>query len=302
MLDSLLPHYTYRRLFVRVAYQWLRGQDSPGKHLTRENLELFRRYARGTFTCNVCGSSGRPFFDFPDLELRRAHRIGQIRETLQCQTCGATMRHRTLVTGLLRTVGRALGRPFSTIEDLKAHGLASIAVLDADAFSPTSKRLRVLPSYAVSSYEPDKAMGTLLGPNHHNINLERIDFPDESFDIVLTSDVMEHVRDVDAAHREIARVLKPGGHYIFTVPYDPACTSHHVLVDTTSGTDRFVVPPQYHGDPLTGGVLAYRVFGQGLMNDLHKVGLEPEFHSIDDTPRLIVGGDLFIARKGAAHV
>lgn len=301
MLLSLLPHYTYRRLLVRVAYQWLRGQDSLGKHLTRENLGLFRRYARGTFTCNVCGSSGRPFFDFPDLELRRSHRIGEIRETLQCQTCGATMRHRTLVTGLLRTAGQALCRSFSTVEELKAHGLASLAVLDSDAFSPTSKRLRVLPTYAVSSFEPDKAMGTLLGPNHYNIDLERIDFPDESFDIVMTSDVMEHVRDIDAAHREIARVLKPGGYYIFTVPYDPACSSHHVLVDTTGGTDRFVVPPQYHGDPLTGGVLAYRVFGQGLIDDLRKVALAPEFCNIDDSHTLIVGGDLFIARKGEAH-
>lgn len=297
MLLALLPHYTYRRLAVRLAYHALRGHDPLRNHLNRENFAHYRRFGRCTLHCNVCGARGRPLFDFPDLKLRRDHRIGELRETLQCQRCGATMRHRTLVSALLAQVSKALDRRFATVEELAGHGLGGLEILDTDAFSPTSKRLRGRAGYTMSSYVPDRPMGALLATGHHNIDLERIDFPDGRFDVVLTSDVMEHVRDIDAAHGEIARVLRLGGHYVFTVPYDPACPTHHVLVDTSGAEDRFVVPPQYHGDPLTGGVLAYRVFGRGLFDDLRRVGLDPTFDSIDDAEALIVNGDVFVATK-----
>ena len=43
-------------------------------------------------------------------------------------------------------------------------------------------------------------------------------FPDESFDFVLATDVIEHVDDDAAAAREIARVLAPGGMALISVP------------------------------------------------------------------------------------
>lgn len=43
-------------------------------------------------------------------------------------------------------------------------------------------------------------------------------FADESFDLVLATDVIEHVEDDGRALREIARVLKPGGVVLLTVP------------------------------------------------------------------------------------
>ena len=43
-------------------------------------------------------------------------------------------------------------------------------------------------------------------------------FPDHRFDRVICSEVMEHVHDVGAAARELARVLRPGGVCAVTVP------------------------------------------------------------------------------------
>ena len=40
---------------------------------------------------------------------------------------------------------------------------------------------------------------------------EKMPFPDESFDIVITNSVLEQIFDVDAFFREISRVLVPGG-------------------------------------------------------------------------------------------
>jgi SAM-dependent methyltransferase len=297
MLDSLLPHYTYRRLVVRLAYNWLRGRDSLGPRLNRHNFDRFSQYRKARLSCNVCETVGEPFFDFPDLNLRHDHRIGELRETLQCNHCGATMRHRALVHAFLQLASEKSGRMLGTVKEAGKVCLGGLRVLDTDAFSATSKMLRGQASYFVSSFEPDKPLNTLIGPNHYNIDLERIGFDDDSFDIVLTSDVMEHVRDIGSAHREIARILKPGGCYVFTVPYDPDCPGHHVLVDTVGEQDRYLVPPQYHGDPLTGGILAYRVFGRALFADLEKLGLSVEFQNIDDPAALIVGGDVFVATK-----
>ncbi len=43
-------------------------------------------------------------------------------------------------------------------------------------------------------------------------------FPDASFDVVYSSNVLEHIRDLDALHRDIRRVLRPGGSCIHIVP------------------------------------------------------------------------------------
>jgi SAM-dependent methyltransferase len=53
--------------------------------------------------------------------------------------------------------------------------------------------------------------------------LQRIDgtslpFADGSFDVVMSFDVFEHIRDSDAHLREVARVLRPGGSYVLQTP------------------------------------------------------------------------------------
>lgn len=47
---------------------------------------------------------------------------------------------------------------------------------------------------------------------------EALPFPDESFDIVLSHEVLEHVQDDRLAVQEMARVLRPGGRAIIFCP------------------------------------------------------------------------------------
>jgi ubiquinone/menaquinone biosynthesis C-methylase UbiE len=44
---------------------------------------------------------------------------------------------------------------------------------------------------------------------------ERIPYPDNSFDLVVGHAVLHHIPDVPAALREVLRVLKPGGRFVF---------------------------------------------------------------------------------------
>lgn len=45
-------------------------------------------------------------------------------------------------------------------------------------------------------------------------------YPDASFATVFSNSVLEHVEDLEPVLQEVARVLKPGGRLIFTVPSD----------------------------------------------------------------------------------
>jgi SAM-dependent methyltransferase len=46
----------------------------------------------------------------------------------------------------------------------------------------------------------------------------RLPFPDDQFDVITMLDVLEHLSDDSRALSEVFRVLKPGGHLVFSVP------------------------------------------------------------------------------------
>lgn len=52
-------------------------------------------------------------------------------------------------------------------------------------------------------------------------------FDPESFDLIVLLDVLEHVEDDRASLLNLARVLKPGGHLVMTVPAFPFLWSGH---------------------------------------------------------------------------
>ena len=80
MLSTLLlPHFTYRRHCARSLVHAVSGKAGLGPMFDARNWRHFSTYAFRSFVCNVCGRSGKPFFDFPDLERRHSHRIGELR-------------------------------------------------------------------------------------------------------------------------------------------------------------------------------------------------------------------------------
>jgi 2-polyprenyl-6-hydroxyphenyl methylase / 3-demethylubiquinone-9 3-methyltransferase len=58
-----------------------------------------------------------------------------------------------------------------------------------------------------------RAVGTPFRPAQGR--LERLPFADGSFDAVVAADVLEHLPDLPAAVQELARVLAPGGSFLF---------------------------------------------------------------------------------------
>jgi SAM-dependent methyltransferase len=72
-------------------------------------------------------------------------------------------------------------------------------------------------------------MAELLGEPVHHVPGGVLPFPDGHFDLVIASDVLEHVADDRALTREILRVVKPGGRAIVTVPNgDPRLLANRI--------------------------------------------------------------------------
>lgn len=69
----------------------------------------------------------------------------------------------------------------------------------------------------------------------------RLPFADASFDAVVACLVFEHIRDVDLAIAEVARVLQPGGRFCFFL-------NHPLLQTPSSGwiDDQFLDPPEQY--------------------------------------------------------
>jgi SAM-dependent methyltransferase len=60
--------------------------------------------------------------------------------------------------------------------------------------------------------------------------VEQLPWPDETFDVVTSLDMVEHTVDDRATLRELRRVTKQGGHFLMTVPaLRPLWSSHDVF-------------------------------------------------------------------------
>jgi len=119
-----------------------------------------------------------------------------------------------------------------------------------------------------------------LGAEHEGIrneDLTALTFPNESFDLILSFDVMEHVSDSRAALRECFRCLRPGGILLFGAPFRLDSPSDVERARRRpDGTVEHLMPPEYHWQPLSGdnGALCFRDFGWSVLEQMRTVGFE----------------------------
>ncbi|WP_231605630.1 class I SAM-dependent methyltransferase [Synechococcus sp. CBW1006] len=124
-----------------------------------------------------------------------------------------------------------------------------------------------------------------------------LSFADASFDLVLCNELFEHVRDLDLGFREIARVLRPGGHLVATCPM--AFGQQESIVkakhNPRSGRTALLTSAEFHGDPIRPetGSLVYRIPGWELTHQLQASGFqEVAVHHIASWKHGVLGSDL----------
>jgi len=107
-------------------------------------------------------------------------------------------------------------------------------------------------NYSFSHYFADTPPGEInKKTNAQCENLEKMTFADKSFDLFITQDVMEHIFNPQAAFREIARVLRPGGAHIFTAPLVNKWRQTQTRASLREdGQIAHHMEPEYHGNPV----------------------------------------------------
>ena len=105
-------------------------------------------------------------------------------------------------------------------------------------------------NYLPSQYFPNNTFGEIVN-GFRNEDLENQTYGNQSFDLVISQDVMEHIYDSAKAFSEIARTLKPGGAHIFSVPiYNRNSKTEIWAKKGEDGKPIFLNKPEYHGNPV----------------------------------------------------
>jgi hypothetical protein len=119
-------------------------------------------------------------------------------------------------------------------------------------------------------------------------NLERLTFADNSIDLHVTQDVLEHILRPSLAFAEIARTLKPGGAHIFTVPIvnKEQPSKMRIAVDASDQISH-LAEPVYHVNPIDAkGSLVTIDWGFDIRDHIKAAcGLDTEIVRLDDLSR-----------------
>jgi SAM-dependent methyltransferase len=245
------------------------------------------------FTCNICGQRGRP----PEKE--------RSPEDSTCSRCGSNVRTRGLLRALsLELFGAAV--PLPALPRLGS--LHGIGIGDSGVYA---HRLEAKLGYHNTFFDREPRLD--------------IAHPPESefgrYDFVISSEVFEHVvPPAEAAFRNVFRLLRPNGVFVFTVPYSlgdgtiehfPRLHQYaivplgdgHVLVNRTrEGAVEVHENLVFHGGP--GATLEMRIFSE---SDLKRMLAAAGFGEVriysEDCPEfgIVSGGPCSLpmaARKG----
>lgn len=158
-----------------------------------------------------------------------------LRDNFLCNRCGSIPRQRAIINTL----------------NIFYPNWANCTLHESSGCGPATEMLkRKCSQFGLSYFFPNIELGTM-----HNgarcEDLENLTFPDSSIDIFITQDVMEHVFDPIKVFREVERVLKPGGAYIFSVPWYRTLEKTKTRAILKKDRIEHLVPPNYHGNPIS---------------------------------------------------
>ena len=150
----------------------------------------------------------------------------------------------------------------------------SVRLYATEAVTELALLLRgMFPRFLGSEFALDDRARCDLFPVQHQ-DLTELSLPSDSFDIVTTNEVLEHVPDLDAALHQIARVLKPGGVHIGTHPFLFTQVDGDVRSRLIDGSVIHLKEPEYHGNPVDpeGGSLVFETPGWNILARARAVG------------------------------
>jgi len=189
-----------------------------------------------------------------------------IQQGTHCAACGANVRSIALALAIMRARDFT-GTLSAFVVDRDQAALRVLEINEAGGLHPTLARL---PAHRLIT--------------HPEYDMTSLPFAEDSFDLVVHSDTLEHVANPRKGLEECLRILSPSGALAFTVP---------VIVGRLS-RDRSALPPSYHGQEgtLDSGMLVHTEFGADVWTYVVGAG----FSSCELVPVAYPAGLAIIAR------
>ena len=199
--------------------------------------------------CPACGQSA--IFKFacvytPELAAghgfdKRWMKYYDEREGVRCTACGANARTMQIAKVL---IGQYDSKCSSLKQLCDQTKFQSLQVAEINECRSLHQFLVRLPGLRYSEFGS-------TDPAVPHEDVMELSYADESFDLVLTSETLEHVPNPNKALSELRRVLRPGGLHVFTIPvlWDEATTKVRAKIE--GGEIVHILPPCYHGGSST---------------------------------------------------
>lgn len=173
----------------------------------------------------------------------------KFKESMRCSDCNLIARQRAVMAELKNMV-----RPGHVVWFQEKFMSASLA---------WAERNLLHCDLLGTDYMPDKSATDI---QHQDVT--QLTFCNNTFNIIVSQDVFEHVHNPWLGFQECLRVLKPGGTMLMTIPFAPDPLD--VSIDRRTNN----LPDIYHGDPQgpLGSFLCYTDFGWDLIDRLKDIG------------------------------
>jgi SAM-dependent methyltransferase len=269
------------------------------RRVMRRAREIVRSRVDGGEPCGTCGFAGKPLHRdvlWPELVAQweltsQWQRWMNQREGSRCAWCGSSLRSGQLAAAIVQAANRRSGSSASRLAALfRDPRPRALAIAEINSAGNLHRYLARCPGLRFSEFGSTAA----AVPSE---DLMKLSYADASFDLVITSDTLEHVPDIDIALREICRVLKPAGMHVFSVPvvWDRPTRQRATLKD---GILTHLLPASHHGTPQEGKTdfLVFNEFGGDFVERCAAGGLEVELLRDAVNPALVT----FIAHRSVA--
>ncbi len=167
-----------------------------------------------------------------------------------CQKCGSNLRSMTLAGAL----NEHFAHTGTLVELCSSSKVAKVRLLEINEAGNLTPYLRMFKNHTLVCYP--------------ELDMQKMAFPDNTFDIVIHSDTLEHIPDPIRGLEECRRVIRPSGVLMMTIP----------IVPTRLTRRRLNLPPSYHGATLENKPenLVYTEYGADFYIDM----VEAEWHNI----------------------
>lgn len=208
--------------------------------------------------CSMCAAPRR--FFCPELAAGGATaETLPLRESLHCRQCRCNARQRAAMAVLQDAMPDIDERRLYLSEHASSMYLATrrrVRRVSGSEYAGRLRRLR-LSAWLWRHGVPEWV---------RHADITALPFAPGGLDAILSLDVLEHVFDYRTALGEFARVLRPGGCCVLTVPFYCGQARSEVLAQVDGkGCIRHLKTPEYHGDPLGGGGFGQRGHGRGVL-------------------------------------